>query len=384
MTSVCETTHPIQPLQEVMINCLVYHPSNQHPENMHDSETIMPSSIYWTEDLAISGSSSTLSRYHTALAVGATVVCSAGAIMQHTDVGFWPQPATTIPVAENTIGLKQSDADTQVLTPPIDGPQLRAAFSTAAAENNSTCHDSTCKGLAFIEKRLPEIQAQVRELRTEMQQFQTQHTSQNLQTYRSILAYRSNDVARRQAELAGKSQQLEQQFISLTAVLALQPNEANQIANLLKTDTTYQRRLQQLQALEQEIAIEYSNLDLNNEQLEILYTEYAQMAEQLRQIAQTVLVNYVSAASVEFSDPLWQEDSYQALLQELMDLSHLRQMLVVEQHTLAQIEIKLVERRDELAVLLKEYATMQRQLESQNKILQQYVDRRQVLRNNLT
>lgn len=376
-----------------MIDCLVDYPNNQCQENKQDTHNGKSSSAYWADDLSVSGSSSSFSRYHTALAFGATVVCSAGAIMQHTETGVWHSPNPGLPVSENTIGLEQSDTDTQVLTPPIAGPQTSASFSSIADATNKSavadetsrnCKDSDCKGLAFIEQRLPEIQEQVRTLRAEMQQFQTQHTAQNLQTHRSVLSYRSSDVVRRQAELEVRSQQLTQQFASLTSALALQPDEANHIASLLTTDAAYQSSLRQLQTLEHNLAVEYSNPDLDNSQLESLYTEYAQGAEQLRQIAQTVLVKYISTASLESSDPLWQENSYQALLQELMDLSHLRQMLVVEQDTLAQMEDQLTQRRTELAVLLKQYAVMQRQLEGQNKILQQYIAKRQEIKKNLT
>lgn len=363
-----------------MIDCLVDYPTNQRQENKQ--ETPKPGAAYWAEELSAPGSSASFSRYHTALAFGATVVCSAGAIMQHTETGFWQPPDAS--VSENTITLEQSDTDAQVLTPPIAGPQTSAAFSSVANGTDTSCKTSDCKGLAFIEQRLPEIQAQVRTLRAEMQQFQTQHTAQNLQTHRSVLSYRSSDVVRRQAELEVRSQQLNQQFASLASALALKPDEASSIANLLKTDAAYQASLQQLQALERSLAIEYSNPDLDNSQLEELYTEYAKGADQLRQIAQTVLARYVSAASVEFADPLWQEDSYQTLLQELMDLSHLRQMLVVEQSTLAQMDEQLTQRRTELAVLLKQYAVMQQQLAGQNKILQQYMAKRQEIKKNLT
>lgn len=372
-----------------MIECLVDYPSIQHQENNQTAKKTESDSVYWAGDLSITESLSPFSRYHTALAFGATVVCSAGAIMQHTETGFWEQSISTPSSEKNLIQLERATLDTDVVAPPIAGPQANVSFSSAAivkddGEATNVCRDSTCKGLTFIDQRLPELQEQVRILRVEMEQFQKQHTTQNLETHRSVLAYRSADVVRRQADLEARSQQLSQQFASLTSALALQPDESRQIANLLNTDSDYQASLQQLQALEREIAVEYSNPDLDGTQLEILYTEYAQIADQLRQTAQSVLADYVSAISIESPDPLWQEDSYLALLQELIDLAHLQQMLTVEQNTLAQIDEQLVQRRRELAVLLKQYAVMQRQLDGQNKILQQYIAKRQELQNNLT
>ncbi|MEM9808149.1 MAG: hypothetical protein AAF959_23020 [Cyanobacteria bacterium P01_D01_bin.56] len=378
MSSLCNPANPTQSLQELMIDCLVDYPNNQQQEN--NSNTERPSrSVYWADDLSPSGSSSTLSRYHTALAFGATVVCSAGAIMQHTETGFWHQPESIVP--ENTVRLEQSKADPTVVTPPIASPQTAASFSAGAAAD---CKDETCKGLAFIDQRLPELQAKVRSLRSEMEQFQANHTAQNLQTHRSILAYRGTDVARRHAELEVRSQQLTQQFSSLTAALAIHPDEAKQVANLLNTDSTYQTALQQLNELQNAISIEYSNPELDNPQLESLYGQYAEIANQLRQTAQNVITHYISTVSVESPDPLWQEDSYHGLFQELIDLAHLRQMLVVEKGTLAKIDEQLTQRRTELAVLLRQYAVLQRQLPGQNKILQQYIAKRQELQNNLT
>ncbi|MEM1239575.1 MAG: hypothetical protein AAGI45_07035 [Cyanobacteria bacterium P01_H01_bin.26] len=364
-----------------MADCVGDPVPHQRQENSREFYTDSDPA-YWTGDLSVSGSSS-LWWYHSALAVGATVVCSAGAIMQYTEAGLWSQQETVTPNPAHTKQSAQTEAASQVSTPPVVNSQERPVFSSSAPDSK-TCKDGTCKGIAFIERRLPEIQGEIRELRTEMQQFQKRHTAQNLQTHRSILVYRSTDVARKQAELAVRSQQLDQQLSSLTSALALQPAEVSQIASLLQTDTAYQGLLQQLQALESDIAIEYSNPDLNSERFNTLYAEYSQTANELRQIAQAVLADYVAAVSLESPDPLWQEDSYHALLQELMDLSHLRQMLAVEENTLAQMDSHLTVRRTELASLLKQYAVMQRQLEGQNQVLQQYIAKREALQDELT
>ena len=362
-----------------MIDCLVFYPDNHPQENSQRAEEVLASSIYWTDDLAITGSSAnTLSRYHTALAFGATVACSAGALMQYTETGFWYQPDNTVP--DNTVvRLEKSEpAESAVVTPPVAVPETTASFSSQP-DDASECNDSACKGIAFIDERLPELQAEVQTLRSEMEQFQTEHTAQNLQTHQSILAYRSSDVARRYAELDQRSQQLDQQVASLTAALAIHPDEAEHIANLLSTDISYQTTLGQLLGLQGAIAFEYSNPELDNLQLEQLYDQYAEVAEQLRTKAQDVLSYYVSSVSFESPDPLWQEDTYYGLLQELIDLAHFRQMHVVEQGTLASMEEHLTQRRTELTVLLRQYSVLQRRLEGQTKMLQEYISKRQEL-----
>lgn len=319
--------------------------------------------------------------YQAALTVSATVVCSVGAAVQMADLPAVSQAisgASSGP-AERLNNPADGAADSAVTLPPVEA----SSGSPTVSFSPDTCKDSTCKGLAFVEARLPQLQAQVRETRAQMQVFQEKHTAQNLQTHRSILAYRATDLAKQQAELELRAHQLNQQAQNLAAALALQPDEVTQVVNLLQTDANYQAQLQQLQAIEQKIATEYSTPDLSGEGLSAAYAEYYEAESQLRREAQAVLADYVAAAGATSADPLWQENSYQYSLQQLIDLAHQRQMLAVEQNTLAVTEAQLTERRTELAALLRQYAALQRQLEDQNQVLQQYVAERQELQNEL-
>ena len=386
MTYSCKPVDSIQSWQWLLAEPQDDQLHYQHQEDCLESEKPGSRLEYWTDDLAISSHSSAVWQYHAALAIGATVVCSAGALMQYTETGIWEQIDTTSPNTINTVSKKQATPKTkdQVATPPIVTPQSQATVAFSSARQDSTCKDSNCKGLEFIDQQLPEIQEQVRRLRTEMQMFQSKHTPKNLQTHRTVLAYRSSDLSRKQAELTVRAQQLEQKFVNARSILALRPDEISPISNLLQTDADYQSHLQQLQILENDIANEFSNPEIDTTQLGELYAVYYQIENQLRQIAQNALADYLYVASQESADPIWQEASYIAPLQELIDLSHQYQMLVVEQHTLKQIDAKLTERRSELASLLRQYATMQRQLDGHNRVLQQYVAKRQALQSELT
>lgn len=388
MTSICNTGKSVQSWQQLMADCLEEQPLYQRQDNDVSPRTTASNKVYWVDDLSVPTPSSSPWQYHTALAIGATMVCSAGAVMQYAETGFWHQSDDTVSDAANTVSGKQaeSDVDAQVATPPITSPQTKAAhlFSSNTKDASGDCKDSTCKGLAFIDQQVPQIQDQVRKLRTEMQLFQAKHTTQNLQTHRTVLAYRGNDLARKQAELLVRSQQLDQKFSDTTAILALHQDEIIYLTNLLQTDAQYQTQLQQLKTLENDIAVEFSEPDLDNTQLQELYAAYYQSESQLRQTAQSVLSDYIYATSLESPDPLWQEASYIESLQELIDLSHQNQMLVMEQQTLDLIATKLSVRRTELASLLRQYAAMQRELDGHNQVLQQYVAKRQALKSELT
>ncbi len=388
MTSTCNTDKSVQSWQQLMLDCLEDQTLYQRQEHHASPKAISSEAAYWIDELSVPTSSPSLWQYHTALAIGATVVCSAGAAMQYTETGLWHQPDDTVSTSANTANVQQaeSNAEAQVSTPPIASPQVKSPglFSSNAKNRDGNCQDSTCKGLAFIDQQVPQIQDQVRKLRAEMQTFQAKHTTQNLQTHRTVLAYRSNDLTRRQAELLVRSQQLDQKFANTLDILALHPDEVNYITSLLQTDGQYQTQLQQIQAVENDIAIEFSTPDLDNTQLQELYTAYYQIENKLRQTAQTVLADYIYVTSLESPDPLWQEATYLESLQELMDLSHQDQMITMEQQTLDLIATKLTDRRTELASLLRQYAAMQRELDGHNQVLQQYVAKRQTLRSGLT
>ena len=387
MTFSSDTDNSLKSWQWLLANCMDNQPLYQRQDDDLDSERTPSDEDYWADGLSVPSPQSAVWQYHTALAIGATVVCSAGALMQHTETGLWQPTETTAPDTVNTTRAKRAASEVEVATPPVVmSPQTQATgvFSSATEGRDSTCKDSTCKGLEFIDQQLPGIQEQVRQLRSEMQMFQAKHTTQNLQTHRTILAYRSSSLASRQAELTVRSQQLSQQLANTTSILALQPEEVDQVSNLLLTDASYQNQLQELHALENAIAAEFSNPDMDNTQIGELYAAYYQIESQLRQTAQAVLADYMYVASLESPDPLWQEASYHEPLQELMDLAHQRQMLTIEQSTLDQIAITLTERRTELASLLRQYAVMQRELDGHNQVLQQYVAKRQALNSELT
>ncbi|MFG6099670.1 hypothetical protein SPB21_30790 [Leptothoe sp. ISB3NOV94-8A] len=391
MTSFCNTPQPTKSWQQLIADCLGDETLYQRQDGDLDSDistSDKSDQVYWVDDLSVPAPPSSPWQYHTALAIGATVVCSAGALMQHTETGFWHPPEDSAS-NDNTATVTDAEsaaAEADVSTPPIASPQASSsvAFSSGAGERDTTCKDSTCKGLEFIDQQVPQIQEQVRALRSEMQMFQAKHTTQNLQTHRTVLAYRSSDLSHRQAELTVRSQQLQQKLSNVTSILALDSDEVNYISHLLVTDRVYQEQLQQLKALETDIAVEFSNPDLDNTQLGELYAAYYQLEGQLRQTAQVILADYAYVASLQSPDPLWQEAAYEAPLQELMDISHHRQMLVIEQQTLDQIAKKLTERRTELATLLRQYAVMQRELDGHNQVLQQYVAERQELTSELT
>ncbi|MBT9316108.1 GumC domain-containing protein [Leptothoe spongobia] len=345
MSSLCKPANQPQPLQGLMLNGLAVYPNKQQPkQKTQRGKRSTTRSIYWTNELAISESSSPPSQYHTALALGATMVCSAGALMQYTETGLWHQSHRLIP--DKTISQSQkSEPATDVTTPPISDSQTTASFSSRA--DGSNCKNGTCQGLESIDRHSP-LQANSQALLSEMRQSQTESSVYKLQTQQAILSHRSTDLAHLQKDLEARSQQSNQQFASLTTRLAIHPEDAKQIENLLNLDTSYQVYRLRLNSLKAAIAIEYSKPVVDNPQLELLYSQYAQELAQLRQIAQNILANYIANVSVEFPDTIWQDKEYYHLLQALMDVAHRRQVHIIEYNTLTVMRAQLNQRRTEI------------------------------------
>lgn len=347
MASLCKPASQAQSHQGLTLEGLVRNPRHQYKRQPHQPKAIGSRSIYWADELAISNSSSNLSPYYTALALGATVVCSAGALIQHTDTDVWPQsePLTS---GKTIVELEPTEVDAAVVTPTITAAQTSASFSPRATNNATACQDGNCQGQAFIEQP---SSVQSHALNTAQESLQS--TLHTLQTQQAILTHRKDDIAQRQATLATKSQKLSQQFARLTTQLGIHPEDAEQIANLLNLDTTYQVNRLRLNGLKEAIAIEYSQPTVDNAQLETLYNQYAQELEELRNIAQNVLAEYLVEVSAGLSTPIWQDQAYYSMLRELMDIAHLSQMQDIEHNTLAAMSEQLNQRRTELAVLVE-------------------------------
>ncbi len=315
-----------------------YYPHRQAPGKSQRSQYgTSQAPIYWTDKLAISRSSTALPHYHTALALGATLVCSAGALMQDTAKDVL-HPSDRLPSDKTMAQAKQTATAAAVITPPVATSPTAVSFSprTGAAH----CANGSCQGLDRQIQAPPSAREQLQPPQSAEQR-----------TQEAILAHRRADLASLQADLEARTQQSNEQFASLTTHLAIHPEEAEQIANLLNQDANYQLNRLRLSGLKDAIAIEYSKPVANNPHLELLYDQYAEELAQLRQIAQNVLVNYIAHVSAEFPDPLWQDEQYYSSLQALIDVAHLRQMQVIEHNVLAQMDEQLTPHRTEIAAL---------------------------------
>lgn len=250
---------------------------------------------------------------------------------------------------------------------------------STVASNADNCEESICKGLEFIDDQLPEVEQRIQELRFQMQQFQGENADQNLQTYQAVLAHRMVDIAQQKVEVGQYLSAAELELLELQTLLSMQPYEANFAANLLSQDARYQDGLQQLADVDRQIAVEFSHPELNQSQLEVLYSQYQQISDQLHYDAHDILSRFLAISQVQATNPLWQEQTYYELLSNLVSTTHHQIVLLQRQDTINYIETLLQQRQTHLAQSLREYSTLHRQLEAETQVLQDYITRRQAL-----
>lgn len=240
------------------------------------------------------------------------------------------------------------------------------------------CRSSDCKGLEFIATNLPLIQARIGELRQQMQQFQQQHGLQNLEIEQKALSYRANEILKQETELNQQVETARNTYVTLQQRLAL-PAERAIALNLLNQDMQYQMVFAELQAIEAQIVIEFSQLQTKPENVQVLYTQHQTMLQALHQTAQGVLDRHLASPQLDLQDPLFQEPTQLDLLQQWVNSAHYLQVLQTRQQTIAQIKTALQQQRSQLTGLIHQYSDLQLKLQTETQILQEYLNRRAAL-----
>lgn len=141
-----------------------------------------------------------------------------------------------------------------------------------------------------------------------------------LQNHRRTLHRRSNEV--------------ESQLLSLQQLLSIQSYGTSFADRLLDEDDVYQTKLQQLQALEAEIHVAIEQAD--TVKFSQIQSRLRGIDQELKQLAQKQLQQYIAQAQTSSTLGLWQEPMYRESLRWLMEHTHERHLLKARQQTLAR------------------------------------------------
>ena len=246
-------------------------------------------------------------------------------------------------------------------------------------EYSQECQNGTCKGLRFVEAQIPQVQQRVDTLRNKIQQFHQEYGLKNLEGQVQLITNRSTEVAKQSADIQVKLAEARQQYQDLQARLALKPEET--IAKtLLQQDQRYQVLLQQFQLLDSRLTQALSTAQASDPALQTLTNQHQQLVAQMHNEAMQVLPRKLADPDANLQDPIYQEPQLLELLQQSIRSTHFIQLLEIRQQTLEQAQQLLDRQKQEMANFLRSYADLRQQLQSETQILQQYIDKRDLLR----
>jgi polysaccharide biosynthesis transport protein len=259
--------------------------------------------------------------------------------------------------------------------------QLTQAYMSYGQE----CQGSTCIGIKFVEDKIPLSQARLQKLRAEIEQLQQQYGVDNLQAHLKLLAARTAEVAKEEAQLQGKLVEAQQAYTQLQQRLALTPTDASQSpakipAQLLSQDSRASLLHTQFQILDHQLGKQFANLgkvDLND--IQAVQSRHQQVMAQLLQQAKSILPQYLANPAANTQNPIFQNlVNLQLLQQSILTLNSV-QIMQTRQESLGLARQDLEQQRSQMISLLGQYDQLRQKLDLETNALQRHFNNLEAL-----
>lgn len=227
------------------------------------------------------------------------------------------------------------------------------------------------KGLEFVEKQLPLLEAQVSDLQQKVQQFRQQHNLLDPEVQGQRVADRLNQVSVSKQETAAELKASESLQQKLQGQLNIELDRAI-TATALSEAPRYQSLLNQLQKIETDLAIESTRFTPTSPQIQVLRDRRDKILPLIRQEAIAVLgeeggkENIASLNTSPNSIRL-------KLTQELIETTNQKQVLAVREAALALAENQTRGEMQKFALLSRQYTDLQRALDVATEALKRFL-----------
>lgn len=274
----------------------------------------------------------------------------------------------TLEARGETFDIRYRHPDAETAQAVID--QLSSTYLS----HGHTCRQSACRGLQFIEAKLPAVQQQVQADQTQLRQLYASSAAPDRQA--KLLQARTVEAQRQTIELEQRLSAAYREQATLKDRLSIR--EQTPASTTLQQDAPYQQTLEILRQVEQKIAVEFGRAQTDGQALRTLYQQHSSISAQLAQDAQGGLRRFLNNPRGPV-DPVFQQPIYGELLQKLVGVVHQIEVLELRQKTLAQVEITLAEERHRVAGALSRYEAAQQRLLTSTHQLQRHIDRREQL-----
>lgn len=268
--------------------------------------------------------------------------------------------------AANQLTVTYRDRD------PVRAQQITEQLARTYLDYQQQCHDSACRGIQFIEEKLPVIQQRLQTLQTQILNLRQSQGEIPAEQQLEIVMARSADLAQQAAELEGAQITLAQTLAQQQLDLGL-PAEDTTALDWLNQDPTYAVLLQQFNALTTQMAAALSQIPGDPAALQTLYTQQETLQEELLRtvaaIAQRDLVTSDAGLSI---DPAFSETE---AIQQWLKVAHSQQVLNLRQAAIAQAQQAIAQQQQALTQLIRQDAELHQQLQAETQIWQDYLYR---------
>ena len=216
------------------------------------------------------------------------------------------------------------------------------------------------KGLKFTKEQLPVLKERVDKLQQRLQQFRQQHDLIEPEIKAENLSGLLNGVIEQRQETESQLQETQLLQVRLQRQIGLDLNQAIEAAALSES-SRYQALLNQLQEVETNLALESARFTASSPLVSRLEEQRQNLLPLLQQEARIVLGsgNIGNAQALATSaNPIRLQ-----LTQELIEVANRQQVLLSRQESLLVVENQFRDQLKQLAVLMRQYTDLQRELE---------------------
>ncbi|MFK8185739.1 MAG: hypothetical protein AB8B99_20375 [Phormidesmis sp.] len=282
--------------------------------------------------------------------------------------GSW-QLSTDVSPTDSTVIQRDNAARSQAVISDL---------AQQAERTQQTCTDRSCRGLAYIDSRLPKAREEVQDLQAQLDDFEAHRVQQDMEGYQKLLSDRIFEIAEQEQDLVVATRQNQQRITQLKTRLVQMDADLELAERALNTDATYQADWHRLIQAERNLMNEFSQVKLDATELNEIYSDYQYHQQQAQLSAGEALGNYLLQA---VTVPSFIQRSPDALtfLQELTTYTHEYRLQRLRQTTIGQIQKRLNAREGQLIGDVGEYETLQRELMLAKKVVEEYETEREFI-----
>ena len=263
------------------------------------------------------------------------------------------------------------DADPQTVKTVLD--ELAAGYVEYSRDQQQ---NSLNQGLKFTQEQLPVLQERVDKLQEKLQRFRQKNDLIEPEIKAESLSELLNGVIEQKQETDTQLRETELLSRRLQEQLGLGLEQAMEVAALSEAPR-YQALLTQLQEVETQLALESARFTEGSPLVSRLYEQRQNLLPLLNREASSVLGDS-SVADIQTLAASTNPIRLQ-LTQDLIEVANQRQVLLTRLQSLAVVENQFRQQLKEMALLVRQYTDLQRELQVANDSLNHFLNAQDTL-----